>query len=279
MVLTEGPSDRAALRNLFTELYSYIDDSIEVFFPILTEKSITKDDGVEIDYNGDITSRYGINNNNILPMLLKLFIHPEFEHRPEYEYPASVVEVIHIIDVDGVYLRDEYIKDGKELYDRKLPYYDDKAGCILVNDVNEIISRNEVKRNNLQKLIDTKKLRITIAKGRHDEKEKPYRVFYFSANLDHVLFGNANNYSGNKVKDAKRFGNAFYDEPLKLASYFLNHPCAVESSDYKESWEILQGEDKSLRPLTNINVLVKDLLKRAKIKESELPSNDIYSYM
>lgn len=275
MILTEGPSDRAALTNFFTEIYAMIDENIEVFFPILTEESISADDGIEKNYNGDITSRNGVTPENILPMLLKMFIHPEFKKHPAYEYPASVVEVIHIVDIDGVFISNERIIEGKPDDSWRLPYYDDVNGNIVVKDLNEIVSRNEAKRKNLQKLIETKKLRITVAKGRHDEKEKPYRVFFFSSNLDHVLFQNANNESHSKVPDARRFGNAFYDETLKLASYFLKHPCAIDSKDYKESWDNIQRIDESLKPLTNINILVKDLLNRANIREENLPDNDI----
>ena len=274
MILTEGPSDRRALSDFFTEIYSLIDEDIEVFFPVLTEESLSHNDGIEIGYNGDITSRNGITPENILPMLLKLFIHPEFKKHSAYEYPSSVVEVIHLVDIDGVYLTDDRILEARE-DEKQLPYYDEKNGCIITDKVSDIVFRNEIKRKNLQKLVETKRLRITIEKGRHDEKEKPYRVFYFSSNLDHVLFGKANNVSSNKVSDAKSFGNAFFDEPLKLASYFLNHSCAVDSDDYIESWQKLQHIDDSLKPMTNINVLVKDLLKRAKIKENTLPDNDI----
>ena len=276
MILTEGPSDRAALTNFFTEMYAMIDEDIEVFFPVMTEESISRDEGVEKNYNGDVTSRNGVTPDNILPMLLKMFIHPEFKKHPAYEYPASVVEVIHIVDIDGVFTADDRIIEGSPGNSKMLPYYDDENGIIIVKDLDEIISRNEAKRRNLKKLVDTKKLRITVAKGRHDEKEKPYKVYYFSSNLDHVLFGNANNEGFNKLPYARSFGNTFYDEPLKLASYFLNHPCAVDAKDYKESWEKLYGVNKSLKPLTNINILVRDLLKRAKVQENSLPDNDIY---
>ena len=40
MILTEGPSDRAALTDFFTDLYSLINEDIEVFFPLLREESI-----------------------------------------------------------------------------------------------------------------------------------------------------------------------------------------------------------------------------------------------
>ena len=108
-------------------------------------------------------------------------------------------------------------------------------------------------------------------------REKPFRVFYFSSNLDHVLFGKANNERWKKVGDASKFSNAFYNEPLKMASYFLNHPGAApvkNFNDYYDSWELLSEDSYSLKMRTNINILVDDLLKRAKMKS--LPENDVW---
>ena len=274
MILTEGPSDRKALTGFFTDLYSMIDEEIEVFFPILTEDSISEDNTIERKYNGDLTSRTGINPDNVLSMILKLFIHPELKKHPAYEYPASVMEVIHLVDIDGVYLNDENVVTASIPDGKKYPFYD-QEGRIITDNIDGIIDRNKRKRENLQKMIETKRLRITMTEGKHDEKEKPYKVYYFSSNLDHVLFGDANNDSFLKVPYASKFGSAYYGESLKLANYFLNHHSAVRTNDYMESWNILMNNHDSLPPTTNNNLLVSDLLKRAKIQEKDLPYNDI----
>ena len=265
MVLTEGPSDRAALNDFLTEMYSLIDEKIEVFFPVMTEAAIEADGSIELNYNGDITSRNGIVPDKILPMLLKLFIHPELEKHPGYKYPGEIHEVIHIVDIDGAYLDDDRIITAKEDDDRHLPYYDDENNTIVARDTEDIIERNERKRNNLKKLVETKRLRITIAKDRNETKEKPYKVFFFSSNLDHVLFGKANNEKYYKVSDARSFGSSFFDEPLKMARYFIDHPAASTQGNYHDSWQELMDDTESLKPATNLNILVKDLLKRAKI--------------
>ena len=276
MILTEGPSDRAALTDFFTDLYSLIDEDIEVFFPLLTEESISENGDIEVNYEGDITSRNGITPENVLPMLLKLFIHPELKKHPAYEYPASVHEVIHLVDIDGVYLEDDRIVEAAQGEKRKLPYYDDQNHRIIVRDKESIILRNQRKRENLKKLVETKRLRITMAKDDNSSREKPYRVFFFSSNLDHVLFGKANNENYNKVRDARSFGNDFYGETLKLASYFLHHPSATSEKKYRDSWKALSDNNATLNACTNINLLVEELLKQAKVKE--LPDNDIRAY-
>lgn len=264
MILSEGPSDRIALSDFFTSMYSMIDPDIEVFFPSLSEESIDDDGNVDVKYNGDITSRFGITKDNVLPMLLKLFIHPELKKHPAYEYPASVCEVIHLVDIDGVYLKDSKIQNCED-QNKKLPYYDDKSNIILTKDRESLINRNQRKRENLERLINTKRLRITMEKCANESKEKPYRVFYFSRDIDHILYGKANNERYKKVSDAQTFANKYYDNPLEMAKFFIEHENASPVFEYKDSWEWLMSDQDTLSPKTNINVLVKDLLKRAKV--------------
>ena len=273
MILTEGPSDRAALTDFFTDLYSMVDKDIEVFFPLLREESLSENGDVEIHYNGDITSRNGITPQNVLPMLLKMFIHPELDKHPAYKYPSSVQEVIHLVDIDGVYLDDDRFIEAMPEETRELPFYDDRNHTVIVRNKYDIIQRNQKKRDNLEKLVKTNRLWITMDKDQNSSREKPYRVFFFSSNLDHVLFGKANNESFNKVNDARKFGNDFYGSPLKLANYFIKHACATPEKSYYDSWAALSAKGDSLESCTNINILVEDLLKRAGIKT--LPENDI----
>lgn len=265
MILSEGPSDRAALTGFFTGLYEMIDPDIEVFFPILSEESLNKEGIAKINYNGDITTRYGISKENILPLILKLFIHPELKKHPAYEYPKYIYEVIHLVDIDGAYLKDSNIHKYVN-NDMELPYYDDKHNRILTDDVTNLIDRNKRKRENLDKMIRTEKLRITMEKGASESREKPYRVYYFSTNLDHILYDRANNESYNKVPDAKDFANKYYEKPLEMARFFINHISASPVTDYKGSWQWLMDDEDTLSPKTNINVLIMDLLNKAKIK-------------
>lgn len=278
MILTEGPSDRLALTNFFTDLYSKINPDIEVFFPILKEDYLSDDGGIETKYNGDITSRKGIAPENILPMLLKLFIHPELQKHPAYEYPKSVCEIIHLVDIDGTYLEPSQVVTADASDIRDLPYYDDVKNVIVCNNAEDVIDRNVRKSDNLKKLCETRRLKITMSKDENASREKPYRIYYFSSNIDHFLFGKANNSRSKKVSDAKKFSNDFFDEPLKMARYFLDHPNAVREMTYEQSWDFIQENNNSIQPHTNINLLIEDLLKRANIEIKDLPENDIRTY-
>lgn len=262
MILTEGRSDRAALSGFFTDLYARIDSDIEVFFPVLCEESIDKEGNIETNYDGDITSRNGINEENILPLILKLFVHPELCKHPAYEYPSSVVEIIHLVDIDGVYLDDNQIVSSESGIILKHPYYDIENNKIVANDRDVIIDRNRRKRANLEKLVNTKRIRITMTKDANASRDKRYRVFYFSANLDHVLFGNANNESFNKIPEATKFANRYYNDSDGMADFFVNHVGAVSAKSYQESWDFVKSDNKTLTPRTNINILINELISK-----------------
>ena len=79
-----------------------------------------------------------------------------------------------------------------------------------------------------------------------------------------MLHGDANMPSYLKVPKANRFANE-YDDWKDMANFLLNHPCAVNTKNYQESWEILMNSN-TLYPITNINLLVADLIKRANVK-------------
>lgn len=265
MILSEGPSDREALTGFFTDLYSMIDEDIKVMFPVLSEEKVNNEGNIEVNYNGDITSRCGIDKDNILPMILKLFIHPELKKHPAFEYPSSVCEVIHLVDIDGVYLDDNRIITG-EKQDIDRPYYDVENNIIIAKERSNVIDRNHRKRENLAKLINTKRLRITIEKGANESREKPYSVFFFSKDLDHVLYGKANNAKYRKVDDAREFARNYSSDPLLMAKYFLEHQHAAPTEKYIDSWRWLMDDHDSLIPRTNINILVSKLLSRAGVK-------------
>lgn len=264
IVLTEGPSDRSSLGGFIQDAFSQIDDEIEVFFARLSEDVLNEQGDIETHYDGDITTRRGINENNILPMLLKLFIHPELEKHPAYKSPSSICEIIHLVDIDGAFLNKRNVLVAPTDFEKKLPYYDVANNTIIARDRSSIVDRNIIKRKNLERLINTKKLNVTLSEESSESREKPYRVYYFSSNLDHVLHGDANMPSYLKVPKANRFANE-HDDWKDMANFLLNHPCAVNTKNYQESWEILMNSN-TLNPITNINLLVADLIKRANVK-------------
>ena len=106
------------------------------------------------------------------------------------------------------------------------------------------------------------RLYINLDEKSHDGKIKPYSVYYFSANMDHVMNDDANMPPFSKASSAKILANQFYGDPVGMAKMFIDHPYAVKHMSYAESWNYIQEGINSLYKGTNINILFEKLLKR-----------------
>jgi hypothetical protein len=97
--------------------------------------------------------------------------------------------IIHIVDMDGAFAPDEVIIDDPEC--KKCSYSDTE---IRTDSVDRIKKRNAQKREALFRLIGTGKVRAI-----------PYRVYYMSCNMDHVLYDKRNSTDEEKENDAYDF--------------------------------------------------------------------------
>ena len=177
VILVEGPSELRALSNVLSALYDSIDPDYEVFFPNMIE------DGDE--HWGDLTSKYGIVPEKIEMCIEKLYFHDFLQINKLY--PKDITEIIHILDMDGAYIDDSCIqhKDNPLGLD-KTYYAEDK---ILTDNVPGIVERNARKRANIDYLCSLNKIKI-------GSKSIPYSAYFFSSNLDHFLYDEANVISG-----------------------------------------------------------------------------------
>ena len=133
LILVEGKSEINALKPVLSSLYDRLDKDLEVFFPTIVE------DGENC--GGDITSRFGIVPAVIEKCIYKLFLSSFFE--AEKLYPKDVSEIIQIVDLDGAYIKDDYVKLGENPTGENKPYYGDEA--IIATNVDNIIERNKRK--------------------------------------------------------------------------------------------------------------------------------------
>lgn len=262
LVLTEGFSDRTLLTPVLSDLFEMIDPDIDVFFPHLREDYITRGGKVEYRYDGDITSRYGVNSANIESLVLKLFVLPFMEAHPAYKAPRHIEEVIHIVDLDGAFIPKENVREMDAEDRRPQPFYSAEEGAIFTRDVTGIRYRNVMKRLNLKRLISDNRLFINFDQNSDEGRSRPYHVYYFASNMDHVMHGNANMPSYEKADLAAKVANEYFEDPVGMANMFINHPCAVKGMNYRESWEHVQEGLNSLGRETNINLLFKELLSR-----------------
>ncbi|MBR4749393.1 MAG: hypothetical protein IK083_07485 [Abditibacteriota bacterium] len=248
LFLVEGKSELEALRNAISEIYDQTDPSVYVRFLVRSENA-TDESGNHIiaERGGDVTAIGDPTNieKYIYTMLLKSFFDEE------KLLPKDISEIIQITDLDGAYVPENSIKEDKRL--SKIRYEENR---ILCKNKGEIILRNERKKKNLDYL--TSKTAIKVRK-----LSIPYRLYYFSSNLDHFLHHEANLDPLEKVKKAEEYSEQYLNAPEELARKITNDPGAVKGKSYEESWEYIKKGTNSLSRHTNLNILLDELLAQA----------------
>ena len=177
LFIVEGKSDEMALavplRNIFKRHQGTQDIRFEITHGVITsKKGITQDKVIAAVGNAvkDFMRKYKLKKQDF----------------------AAVVQ---IVDTDGTFVGDEHIKiDNQSHYD-KYPFYTKDDIVVQTRKGQEnLVWRNHIKAKNLEKLSQNSKV-MGI----------PYKVFYFSCNLDHVLYNIENLADDDKVQKAAEF--------------------------------------------------------------------------
>ncbi|MCD7819260.1 MAG: hypothetical protein LUH07_09455 [Lachnospiraceae bacterium] len=223
-IIVEGPSDSEALGVLFGRLF----DKNEVH--------------VEIVY-GDITSDMTTSAHNIVAKIGNMV--KQFAGSTHYK-ASDFQQVIHLIDMDGAYVSDDVIV--KDEVCEKVWY---STTEIRTARPDYIISRNKRKRENIERLCSLGKVWNSI----------PYRAFYMSANLDHVLYNKINSSNEDKEKNALTFARK-YKDCLDEFLVFISDSDFSVCEDYNESWKFIKEEKHSLERHTNLGLCFADIREK-----------------
>lgn len=245
LFLVEGKTDIKALSLGISAIYEEIDPEIEVFFPTIVE------DGSNT--GGDITSRNGITPTNIEGCINKLFLEPFYQEKKLY--PKDITEIVQIVDLDGAFVPNDCIITGDNPNEKDKPFYSNEN--IITNNVAHIIERNEKKQSILAVLTSLKNLRTR-------SKTPSYSIYYFSSNLDHFLYGNANLLVKEKHENAEKFS---LDTSLDINTFvetIKKTPGALLDMTFEESWDFIKDGTNSLKRHSNINILLDKLLGQIK---------------
>lgn len=184
--------------------------------------------------DGDITTRYDIDEykiRNEIGKIVKAF-KDKYHLKPEH-----FMEVIHIIDTDGLYLKEDCIHQAD--VDKTL-YMDDG---IYTNNVEGIIQRNIQKSAVVERMLEISKVLKSI----------PYSVYYFSSNMDHVLHNNANLLNQEKDDLADSFDREYADKPEEFVRLMRNSSFAVPGT-YEETWDFIKMDKNSVQRYSNFGV-------------------------
>lgn len=196
-------------------------------------------------FNGDITSDRYSNSNNIEDRIYESMI---AELRKKSLNRNDVMEIIHIVDTDGAYIPNSNVVTDLSC---KHPVYYPVTFEIHTQNKAGIENRNSHKRKMIDLLVE-----MTDIKG------IPYRVFYMSCNLDHVLHGKPNATQEMKVKSAKRFALRYGNDLYSLIN-FLSNSVFSYVDEYGESWEFLRFHNNginSISRLTNVGIVFKPVI-------------------
>lgn len=219
LVIVEGSSDDTALGIALDQIF----DKAAVHIHIL---------------HGDITAKNGINSQNIISKIGDIISHITKNHHYKL---SDFKQIIHIVDIDGVYIPDDNVHEDSVC---NSPVY--KENGIYTPNRKGIISRNQQKRDNLERLIATSKIR-----------EIPYKVYYMSCNLDHVLYNKMNSTDKEKEDDAYSFAKKYKNDVEGFIKFICDSYFSV-INNYKDSWQHIKNGMNSVERYSNFGICIKE---------------------
>lgn len=219
LFIVEGPSDEAALGPVMKEYFS----SDEVQFVVV---------------HGDITLKDNVSLDDIKKKINEQIEYIQRRYRYNFD---DFIRIIHIVDMDGVYIPSEDIKNADI---EEVQYYED---FILAKHVQVIADRNKRKGDILFKLRKTGKIH-----------EIPYRIYFNSCNLEHVLYGELKNYSD---EEKQRLSDEFadkYDGRAEEFVTFISEPAIAVLGTYQKTWDYIEKDKNSLHRHSNMHFIFKN---------------------
>lgn len=214
--IVEGPSDEAALGTIMKEYFS----SNEVQFIVV---------------HGDITLKDYVSSADILKKINEQIEGVKIRYRYNQD---DFIKIIHIVDMDGVYISDT---DIVETDVEKIQYYEDHINAKYANIIAE---RNKRKGDILYKLRKTGKINGI-----------PYRIYFNSCNLEHVLYGELKEYSDEEKQIlSDDFADRYDGKVGEFIEFIFSSNIAVQGT-YQKTWNYIEKELNSLKRHTNMHLI------------------------
>jgi hypothetical protein len=230
LVIVEGPSDDVALGTALSKVY----DKDAIYVHIM---------------HGDITTKRGVKSQNIVAKIGN----DVTDYAKSQHYKASdFKQIIHIVDMDGAYIPDDNIVEKENCLDVQY-----ESDGIYTNNKAGIVIRNQQKRDNLYRLRSCGTIWSI-----------PYRIYYMSCNLDHVLYKKQNSTDEDKENDAYAFAKKYKDKVEEFEEFICESSFSV-IGDYKESWEYIEKDLNSVNRHTNLCICIENELESRMTKNKE----------
>lgn len=228
LVIVEGASDETALGIMLNQIYDK--DSVHVHI-----------------MHGDITTRNGVRSDNIIA---KIGDEVRAYAKSQHYSAKDFKQIIHIVDTDGAYIPNENVVEDVNC--DRISYESDG---IHTSERQGIIDRNKQKTDNLYRL-----------RGTGQIWKIPYRVYYMSCNLDHVLHNKRNSTDEDKENDAYAFAKKYRNDVEGFVDFICESEFSVKG-DYKESWVHIEEGMNSIERYSNLGICIGEELEN---KESGL---------
>ena len=220
LVLVEGITDKISLELLLVEL---MQNNHQVIFEVV---------------HGDITSDFNVSKSNLKSKLANIV---NGAGKRKFT-PSDYKEIIHLVDMDGAFLGESSIhqRDSEEgiLYTENGIYTDHPE---------RVKQRNKHKQDILNMLCTTRTILRSV----------PYRVFYFSSNLEHVLHNRIDMPDDLKMKHADNFLDLYIKDLAGFVRFICESPFSVKL-DYQASWAFIRQDDNSIKRYSNFNLVLND---------------------
>ena len=218
LVIVEGASDDTALGVALNQVFDK--DSVYIYI-----------------MHGDITTRKGVNSQNVVS---KIGDSVKGYAKSQHYKASDFKQIIHIVDTDAAYISDSNIIEDTTL--EEVIYEEDGIHTANVEAIKE---RNKTKRDNLYRLRTQGKVWGV-----------PYRGYYMSCNLDHVLHNKRNSTDEEKENDAYAFAKKYKGDRDGFVKFITESSFSV-MGDFKESWNFIEKGMSSIERYTNLCICIK----------------------
>lgn len=218
-VIVEGPSDEDAIGTLLSRFYNGNEVHIHVV-------------------HGDITTQRCVNPHTIVTKIGNLV--RQYAGRTFKQ--TDFCGIIHLADTDGAFIPDDDIVESNRV--SKTTYSETD---IQTNNKSLCEKRNKLKRENMKRLATTPTI-----------WNIPYRIYYMSRNLDHVLYGKPDSSDAEKERNSLDFALKYKDDIQSFIDFISKSGFSI-MCEYSQSWEYITIGLHSLERHTNFGLCFTDV--------------------
>lgn len=231
LFLVEGTSDIEALEGCFEEIYEQL--NIE-FKPLKC----------------DITADENTTRNNIELLLTERI--DDFIKKHSEINDKDILEVIQIVDMDGAGVAPEKVKQS----DIGKTYYTEEY--IMAKDRNRLTARN-IRKRDILGLLREKDCIEKKGSDIENNYKLPYRIYYFSRNLEHALYNKLEEFTKEEKKElAMNFADEYTERPIEFIK-LLTSPEIKVHGNYRETWKYIFLDSNSLHRGSNLHLIFEEL--------------------